>query len=70
MVFLMFDPFFTTKETGTGLGLPISARLVEKHGGIRQHQTRPGHGTTFRVVLLREIKNPTGSVPPGSSNGN
>src|SRR5262249_34553945 len=52
----LFDPFFSTKETGTGLGLPIAARIVEKHGGMLQYQTRPGHGTTFGVVLAREIK--------------
>ena len=51
----LFDPFFTTKDTGTGLGLPIAARIVEKHGGMLQYQTRPGHGTTFGVVLPREI---------------
>jgi len=51
----LFDPFFSTKETGTGLGLPISARLVQKQGGTLQYQTRLGHGTTFGVVLPREI---------------
>jgi signal transduction histidine kinase len=51
----LFDPFFSTKETGTGLGLPIAARIVEKLGGSVQYQTRPGHGTTFGVVLPREI---------------
>ena len=53
----LFDPFFSTKETGTGLGLPISARLVQKQGGALQYQTRLGHGTTFGVVLPREINN-------------
>jgi signal transduction histidine kinase len=47
----LFDPFFTTKETGTGLGLSIAARIVERHGGALQYQTRPGHGTTFGIVL-------------------
>jgi len=47
----LFDPFFTTKEAGTGLGLPIAARIVEKHGGTLQYQTRVGHGTTFAIVL-------------------
>jgi signal transduction histidine kinase len=47
----LFDPFFTTKEKGTGLGLPISARIVETHGGVIQCQTEPGSGTTFTVVL-------------------
>ena len=51
----LFDPFFTTKETGTGLGLPIAARMVEKQGGILQYKTRPGHGTTFGVVLPRAM---------------
>ena len=49
----LFDPLFSTKETGTGLGLPIAARIVQKHGGTLQYQTRPGHGTTFGVVLPR-----------------
>ncbi|MGH7971559.1 MAG: ATP-binding protein, partial [Limisphaerales bacterium] len=49
-----FDPFFSTKEAGTGLGLPIAARIVEKHGGVIQYETQPGRGTTFAVVLPRE----------------
>jgi signal transduction histidine kinase len=56
----LFDPFFSTKETGTGLGLPIAARLVEKHGGLLQYQTQPGHGTIFGVVLPRAIPNTAG----------
>jgi signal transduction histidine kinase len=47
----LFDPFFTTKDAGTGLGLPIAARIVEKHGGAIQYQTQVGHGTTFGIVL-------------------
>lgn len=47
----LFDPFFTTKEAGTGLGLPIAARIVEKHGGVIQFQTQPQRGTTFSIVL-------------------
>ena len=58
----LFDPFFTTKETGTGLGLPIAARIVEKHGGMLQYQTQPGHGTTFGVVLPREKEDPARSA--------
>jgi signal transduction histidine kinase len=58
----LFDPFFSTKETGTGLGLPIAARIVEKHGGLLQYQTQPGHGTTFGVVLPREIGDPRKSA--------
>jgi signal transduction histidine kinase len=52
----LFDPFFTTKESGTGLGLPIAARIVEKHGGVLQCHTEVGRGTTFGIVLPRMEK--------------
>jgi signal transduction histidine kinase len=47
----LFDPFFTTKEAGTGLGLSVAARIIEKHGGMLQYQTRTGRGTTFGIIL-------------------
>jgi signal transduction histidine kinase len=47
----LFDPFFTTKDSGTGLGLPIAARIVEKHNGVLQYQTQLNRGTTFGIVL-------------------
>jgi len=47
----LFDPFFTTKDFGTGLGLPIAARIVEKHQGALQYQTQAGIGTTFGIIL-------------------
>lgn len=47
----LFDPFFTTKDFGTGLGLPIAARIVEKHQGALQYQTQPDSGTTFGIIL-------------------
>lgn len=49
----LFDPFFTTKDYGTGLGLPIAARIVEKHQGALQYQTQPDSGTTFGIILPR-----------------
>lgn len=49
----LFDPFFSTKKSGTGLGLPIAARIVEKHGGYIQYETQRNRGTTFSVLLPR-----------------
>jgi signal transduction histidine kinase len=57
----LFDPFFTTKAAGTGLGLSIAARIIEKHGGLLQYQTRPGHGTTFGIVLPLVTPAPEGT---------
>lgn len=58
----LFDPFFSTKENGTGLGLAIAARILQKHGGAIHYSTRPGHGTTFTLVLPK-IANHEGQHP-------
>ena len=47
----LFIPFFTTKEKGTGLGLPISQRIVSQHGGAIDVRSEPGKGTAFTVFL-------------------
>ena len=55
----LFDPFFTTKEGGTGLGLPIAARIVEKHGGELRYHTQSNRGTTFSISLPRADEHET-----------
>jgi two-component system sensor histidine kinase AtoS len=47
----LFNPFFTTKERGTGLGLAVTHKIVEDHGGAIDFHSVPGQGATFRVVL-------------------
>jgi two-component system sensor histidine kinase TtrS len=49
----LFEPFVTTKPQGIGLGLSISARIVETHGSHLQWETTPGIGTSFFFRLPR-----------------
>ncbi len=47
----IFNPFFTRKADGTGLGLPITQRILHQHGGIIDVESSFGNGTTFYVKL-------------------
>jgi signal transduction histidine kinase/HAMP domain-containing protein len=47
----IFEPFFSLKEEGTGLGLPITRRMVENHGGELKIDSKPGVGTEIVISL-------------------
>lgn len=47
----LFVPFHTTKSGGTGLGLPISQRIVENHQGVIEVANNPDVGARFTVLL-------------------
>jgi signal transduction histidine kinase len=47
----VFKPFYTTKGEGNGLGLAISARIVNEHGGHIGYRCPPEGGTVFTVTL-------------------
>jgi PAS domain S-box-containing protein len=51
MVDHLFDAFFSTKESGMGMGLPISKKIVEAHYGELYVESEPGAGAVFHVVL-------------------
>lgn len=61
----IFKPYFTTKKHGTGLGLFVTRKLVQEHGGTIAFESNPGQGTTFRVRLpLTTIRqDPTNPEP-------
>jgi signal transduction histidine kinase len=47
----LFEPFYTRKAKGIGLGLAVTRRIVEAHGGRISVQSTPGHGARFTLDL-------------------
>ncbi len=50
----IFDPYFTTRPQGTGMGLPVSDKIVRQHGGNIDF-TSNSSGTTFIISLPWEV---------------
>ncbi|RNA68486.1 PAS domain-containing sensor histidine kinase [Alteribacter keqinensis] len=45
------EPFYSTKDTGTGLGLMVTFKIIEEHGGTVTIDSRVGEGTTFTIAF-------------------
>lgn len=60
----IFEPYFSTKSAadGTGLGLPITRRIIENHGGTLEVHSEVGVGTTFVITLPLEGRMQPGQV--------
>ena len=62
----IFEVFYSTRGGGTGLGLPIAARIMKAHGGSIAVESEPGRGARFILTLPRRhsgIGAPAGSGP-------
>jgi signal transduction histidine kinase len=51
----VFSPFYTTKSTGTGLGLALTKKMVDAHGGAIEVESELGRGTEFALSLPRQL---------------
>ena len=62
----VFNPFFSTKDGGTGLGLALTHKIVEDHGGSIDFRSVPGAGTTFRLDIPLFPDPPAEAGPHGN----
>ncbi len=64
----IFEPYFSTHETGTGLGLPITRRIIEEHGGEITAHNRPGAGLEVLIKIPRQdtMTSDESGEPPSS----
>ena len=59
----VFDLFSSTKgRRGTGIGLYVTRKIVQKHGGTVAVKSRPGEGSRFEIELPRQDGAPTSGI--------
>jgi signal transduction histidine kinase len=58
----IFQAFYSTKRGGSGLGLPITRKVIEGHGGIIWVQSEVGRGTQFTIELPVTARLPAGGA--------
>jgi hypothetical protein len=63
----IFEPYFTTKDAGIGLGLAITRKIVEEHGGTITAESRPGEGT--RMTIRLPVPSGAAGSSPGAMSG-
>lgn len=66
----VFEPFFTTKQRGTGLGMPISQRILKAHGGKLSLVDHTGRGAEFLLELPLNHPTPAATESPASESTN
>ncbi len=55
----IFEPFYSTKESGIGLGLSLTKKIIQEHGGRIEAHSRKGEGSTFRIFLpFEQVREP------------
>jgi nitrogen fixation/metabolism regulation signal transduction histidine kinase len=52
----IFEPYFSTKKSGVGLGLAITRKMIEEHGGRITVESEPGKGSCFTVYLPKRVR--------------
>jgi signal transduction histidine kinase len=62
-----FEPFVTTKRRSAGIGLTVSKRIVDRHGGTISIASAPGEGATVRVFLPSRAPEEAPAAPAGAS---